>query len=109
MAGEALRFCYVVCASAEQAQAIGRAVVSERLAACANALGPVASVYWWDGKLTEDSEHALVLKTRASLVPALTRRVKELHSYEVPCVVALPIEAGNPDYLAWIARETRAG
>jgi periplasmic divalent cation tolerance protein len=109
MAGEELRFCYVMCASAEQARTIGRTVVGERLAACANALAPASSVYWWEGKLTEDEEHPLVLKTRAALVPALARRVRELHSYAVPCVVALPIAEGNPDYLAWLAAETGSG
>ena len=106
--GEALRFCYVTCRSAEEARAIGRAVVAERLAACANLLGGVESLYWWKGALEESREVALILKTRAALVPALTERVKALHGYEVPCVVALPILGGNADYLAWLAAETRA-
>lgn len=104
--GEALRFCYVTCRSAEEARGIARAVVAERLAACANLLGGIESLYWWRGALEESREVALILKTSAALVPALTRRVKALHSYEVPCVVALPILGGNADYLAWLAAET---
>jgi periplasmic divalent cation tolerance protein len=102
----AARFVYVTCASAEQAEAIGRALVEERLAACANILPGATSIYRWEGKIAVDREAALVLKSRAELIAPLTARVKALHSYTVPCVVALPIESGNADYLAWIARET---
>ena len=81
-------------------------MVDERLAACANGLDGMTSLYWWQGVLEQASEAVLILKTRAELVERLTMRVRELHSYDCPCVVALPIAAGNPDYLAWIAGET---
>ena len=81
-------------------------MVDERLAACANVLDGMTSLYWWQGVLEQASEAVLILKTRAELVERLTMRVRELHSYDCPCVVALPIAAGNPDYLAWIAGET---
>lgn len=97
---------YVTAANRDEALKLARTVVSERLAACANLLGPITSVYWWDGKLNEDEEVALVLKTRADLVEKLTARIRELHSYECPCVVALPIEGGNPAFLEWINTET---
>ena len=100
------RFVYVTCANAEQAASIGRALVEERLAACANILPGVTSIYRWEGRIVTDAEAVLVLKSRADLIAALTARVQALHSYTVPCVVALPIEAGNADYLAWVARET---
>jgi periplasmic divalent cation tolerance protein len=99
-------FCYVTAGSREEALAIGRAVVEERLAACANVLDGMTSIYWWRGALEQAGEAALILKTRAELVERLTAWIKELHSYECPCVIALPIVAGNPAYLDWIARET---
>ena len=102
----AVSFCYVTAGSREEALAIGRVVVEERLAACANVLDGMISLYWWQGALERADEAALILKTRAELVERLTARVRELHSYECPCVVALPIDAGNPAYLDWIVRET---
>lgn len=99
---------YVTAGSAEEAARLARALVGERLAACANILGPIASVYWWEGKLEEAAETAFLLKTRRALVPALTERIKALHGYDCPCVVAIPIEGGNPAFLAWIAAETAA-
>jgi periplasmic divalent cation tolerance protein len=101
------RFIYVTAASRDEALRIGRALVEERLAACANLIEPATSIYWWDGKVQSETEVILVMKSRADLVERLTARVKALHSYAVPCIVALPIEAGNPDYLRWIASETR--
>ena len=97
---------YVTVPSREEALKIAGALVGERLAACANILGEMTSVYWWEGAMQEDKEVALILKTEEALVERLTARVKALHSYAVPCVVALPIKAGNPDYLAWIGKET---
>lgn len=103
----ATRFVYVTAGSAEEARTLARTVVGERLAACANILGPITSVYWWQGSLAEADETALVFKTTLALVDPLSARIRALHSYACPCVVALPIEAGNPDFLAWIAAETR--
>jgi periplasmic divalent cation tolerance protein len=100
------RFIYMTMANAEQALEIGRSLVEERLAACVNVLGPMRSIYWWQGAVQEDGEVALVAKTRADLVEALTARVRAMHSYAVPCVVALPIEGGNPEFLEWIETET---
>ncbi len=102
------RFVYMTMASADQARKIGRALVEERLAACVNILAPMQSIYRWEGKIIEDNEAVLIAKSRDVLVERLTARVKELHSYSVPCVVALPIVQGNPDYLRWIGAETSA-
>jgi periplasmic divalent cation tolerance protein len=97
---------FVTTASAEEAQRIARAVVDERLAACANVLGAVASRYWWKGQVEEASEVLLILKTRRELVEAVAARVRALHSYTVPEVIAIPIVGGNPDYLDWISDST---
>jgi len=104
---EETRLVYVTAPSHDEALRLGRVAVEERLAACANVLGPITSVYWWEGKVNEDGEVALLLKTRAAFVEALTERLRELHSYQCPCVVALPIDGGNPAFLSWIATETQ--
>lgn len=99
---------YVTASSKDEALRIGRTVVDERLAACANILDGMTAIYHWQGKIEEGAEAVLILKTELNLIDALTARVKALHSYTVPCVVAWPIAAGNPDFLAWIGAETPA-
>ncbi|KAF0224678.1 MAG: hypothetical protein FD176_860 [Rhodospirillaceae bacterium] len=103
---EQARMVYVTAPSHDVALALAEAVVGERLAACANILGAITSVYWWDGKLNRDGEVAMVLKTMATHIPALTERIRQLHPYECPCIVAIPIDGGNPDFITWIAAET---
>ncbi len=98
---------YVTCKDREEALRIGEAAVEERLAACANVIPGMKSVFFWEGKLERADEAVLLLKTRKALVGKLTERVKELHSYEVPCVVALPVVGGNEDYLEWVSKEVR--
>ena len=101
------RMIYVTCENRDEAIKIAKNVVTNRLAACANILGEMTSVYWWQGKVEEGQEVALILKTRADLVEKVTEKIKELHSYECPCVVALPIEDGNKTFLKWITDETQ--
>ncbi len=96
----------VTCADDAQAQAIADRLVEERLAACANIVGAVRSVFRWRGATDRASETLLLAKTRAELFEKLSQRVKELHSYEVPEIIALPIVAGSPDYIAWIMDST---
>lgn len=91
----------------ERAAEIARAVVEERLAACGNVVPGLRSIYRWEGKVQEDAEALLVLKTTRARLDALRDRVLALHPYEVPEVIALPVEAGSAPYLAWIAAETR--
>lgn len=98
---------YVTASSKDEALKIARTVVEERLAACANVFQPITSIYWWEGRVQEEGETSFLLKTRADLVDALTQRVKTLHSYTCPCVIALPVAAGNPAFLSWIENETR--
>lgn len=99
-------FVYVTAKDRAQALAIGRSLVEERLVACVNVLDSVRSLYWWEGKVQEEEEALFVAKTRSELMEKVVARVKELHSYQVPCVVALPVAAGNPDFLDWITAET---
>lgn len=102
------RMVYVTCQDREQAVSIGKVIVEERLAACANILAGMTSLYWWEGKVVSDQECVLILKTTTERMPLLTERVTALHSYEVPCVVSLPLLEGNTDYLSWIEQETQA-
>jgi len=102
-------FVYVTAADAEEARQIGRTVVQERLAACANVLGGVTSIFHWRGAVEEATEAVLIMKAESDRLPKLIDRVKTLHSYETPCVVALPIAQGNPAFLHWIRDETREG
>ncbi|MDA8230127.1 MAG: divalent-cation tolerance protein CutA [Magnetospirillum sp.] len=102
-------FVYITVASPEQAVEIGRALVEARLAACANVLPGATAVYWWEGAVRQDSEAVLVAKTRAGLARAVVDKVREIHTYACPCVVCLPIVAGNPAFLDWIGAETRPG
>ena len=99
-------FVYVTAKDDAEASRIARTVVEERLAACANLLGAIQSVYWWDGKVCEEHEVALVLKTSNARKTELIARIKELHSYDTPCITCLPIADGNPDFLEWLAAET---
>lgn len=99
---------YITTSSPEEAEAIGAAMVEARLAACANILSGITSLYWWEGKVQRDVETVLILKTRTALVDEVTAEVKRLHSYDCPCVTALPIAGGNQAFLEWIATETRS-
>jgi periplasmic divalent cation tolerance protein len=96
----------VTTSSAEEGARLGRALVEERLAACANVIGPIRSIYRWDGAVEEADEHLVILKARGADVSALETRVRALHSYEVPEVLALPVTAGSAPYLAWLADAT---
>lgn len=97
---------YVVLLTAppDRAGELARTLVRESLAACINVVPRVESHYLWRGTQEEDEEALLVAKVAADRLEAFTARVKALHPYEVPEVVALPVQGGNPDYLAWVGR-----
>ena len=97
---------YMTAGSAEEARSVGASLVERRLAACVNILPGMLSQYRWEGSVQTEEEVVLIAKTRSDLVDALTGHVREVHSYDCPCVVALPIEGGNPAFLQWIADET---
>ena len=85
------------------ARAIARYVVEQRLAACVNILDGMNAMYMWQGEFQDGREAVLIAKTTGDRLDALIEAVKEKHSYDCPCIVALPIEKGNPDFLDWIA------
>jgi periplasmic divalent cation tolerance protein len=94
--------CMVTASSADEGARIGKKLVSEGLAACCNIVGGVRSIYTWQGKLSDEAEVLCIFKTRKELFGRLKKRVKELHSYDVPEVIALAIDDGLEEYLEWI-------
>ena len=97
---------YVIAADMAEAERIAEALVAERLAACVNILGPVRSVYRWQGAVERADEVAMIAKSTEALFDALNARVRALHSYDTPAIVAWPIVAGDAAYLDWIGAET---
>ena len=97
---------FVTCGSEEEALKIARALVDEKLAACANLVSPIRSIYRWEGKVWDEKEWLLILKTQRGKYQKLEERVKALHSYSVPEIIALPITEGSSSYLRWIEEMT---
>jgi len=98
----------VTCGSLKEGRRIARALVEARLAACVNVLRtPVESIYRWKGNVEAAKEFLLIVKTSRARLAALETAVKRLHSYDVPEIIALPIEKGSRDYLAWLAESVR--
>ncbi len=102
-------FCEVVITAddADWLAGFTRTLVEERLAACGHVLPAIRSVYRWAGAVHDEGEARVALHTRRSLVEAVVERTRQLHPYDVPCVIALPLVGGNPAYLDWLAAETR--
>lgn len=98
---------YITTTDTDEASRISRALIEGRLAACTNILPSMQSVFFWENRVEHESEAVLIAKTRMELIDELTAAVKEVHSYTVPCVIALPIVGGNPDFIQWIFDETR--
>ncbi|MBI4466542.1 MAG: divalent-cation tolerance protein CutA [Acidobacteria bacterium] len=100
---------FVTCGSAPEAERIARALVEERLAACVNISSPIRSVYRWEGKLNDEPEVLLVIKTARALFDRVRRAVEKLHSYQVPEVICLPVIDGAPNYLNWLSSAVATG
>ncbi|NJB67376.1 periplasmic divalent cation tolerance protein [Desulfobaculum xiamenense] len=100
---------YITASNAEEAERIGRMLVSRRLAACVNIGQGIRSLYWWDGAVQSDSETAFIAKTVRGRFAELAQAVREVHSYETPCIVALPVVDGDPDFLDWLRDNARPG
>jgi periplasmic divalent cation tolerance protein len=83
-----------------------RSLVEDRLVACGQHIAPIRSIYRWDGTIHDDHEARVSLHTRRNLVQAVIDRTRKAHPYEVPCILAIPVEAGNPDYVQWVINET---
>ena len=96
-----------VTAPENEAPALAKTLVEERLVACVNLVPGLRSIYWWQGKVEDEPEVLCIMKTRSNLFESLRDRVRELHSYEVEEIIALPILAGNLPYLDWITENTQ--
>ncbi|KAL1771773.1 hypothetical protein HispidOSU_025195 [Sigmodon hispidus] len=99
---------FVTCPNEKVAKEMARAIVEKRLAACVNLIPQMTSIYEWKGKIEEDSEVLMMIKTQSSLVPALTEFVRSVHPYEVAEVISLPVEQGNLPYLHWVRQVTES-
>ena len=97
---------FVTCGSEEEGLKIAHALVQERLAACVNLMSPIRSIYRWEGKICDEKEWLLIIKTQTPRFDDLEKRVKALHSYSVPEIIALPIVTGSPSYLNWLEEMT---
>jgi periplasmic divalent cation tolerance protein len=98
-------FVYITVATSHQAKTIGRTLLEERLAACINILPPIESMYRWEGEIQSDTETVMIAKTTISQFEQLKKRVLELHTYDCPCIVALPVEDGHDGYLQWLRQQ----
>ena len=98
---------YVTTGSFDEAKTIGKILVEEGLSACVNIIGGMHSIYRWQGRTQTDEECILIAKTRSNLIKPVTAKIKECHSYECPCVVAIPIIGGNPKFLNWINEQVK--
>ena len=104
----AVSLIYITCKNADEAAKIGRMLVAEKHVACANVLADTdPAIFEWDGAICSESEAVLLLKTATDAVANVTERVKALHSYVLPCVIALPVTGGNPTFLDWVETQNR--
>jgi periplasmic divalent cation tolerance protein len=94
--------------SEQAARALAAGAIDAKLGACAQIVGPITSVYRWEGKVQTEQEWRVEIKTTADRVAALIEHIKSNHSYDVPEIIATPITGGSPEYLSWLADETRA-
>lgn len=94
--------------SRQEAAEIAKSAVAERLAACAQLVGPIASTYWWEGEIESAEEWMVLFKTTAERFEALAVQITERHSYDTPEIIATPVVAGSDDYLSWIREQTTA-
>ncbi len=99
---------YITTGSREEAESISKRLLEQRLVACAN-MFPISSMYWWKGEIESAEEYAVVFKTRTELLDDAMGSIKQLHSYDVPCLVSYECFRGDKDYLNWITEETRNG
>ncbi len=97
---------YVTTGDLAEARRIGEILVEKRLCACVNIINNMESVYWWEGEIQSDTECILLVKTTENFVERVTSKIKEIHSYDVPCVISLPIspDEGNREYIQWIKK-----
>ncbi len=102
-----VRLIYMTAGSQEEARNVGKALVESKLAACVNIIDGMNSMYMWEGELQDDREVVLIAKTAENRVQDLIAKVKSVHSYDCPCILSIPVEGGNPDFVDWISNEVK--
>ena len=95
-------FAYITTKNRSEAKKIGKILLQEKLAACVNILNHMHSMYWWKGKIEVSNEAVLIAKTTKTLFPKLSKKVKAIHSYDVPCILQIPVTDGNKEYVDWL-------
>ncbi|KRH97894.1 divalent cation tolerance protein CutA [Cylindrospermopsis raciborskii CHAB3438] len=100
-------FLYVTCKDRDEALSIGKLLVQERLVACANIVENMDSIYWWNGEVQVEKEAILIMKSRQDLFVQIKDKISSLHSYDTPCIVAMPIDYVSETYLSWLIKETK--
>jgi periplasmic divalent cation tolerance protein len=98
---------YITTSGEEESKEIGRNIVEERLAGCVNIIPTIKSLYWWKGEIEDDNESILIVKTKVSNIENIIKKVKEIHSYENPAILAIPIIEGSKTYLDYLDGEIR--
>ncbi len=98
---------FITTATTNEAQRISKVLLEQRKVACVNIVPRVSSLFWWENKLDLAHESLLIVKTKASLLNEVIRVIREIHSYDIPEIIALPIVGGNQDYLEWIGKEVK--
>jgi periplasmic divalent cation tolerance protein len=96
-------------ATREEAENITRNLLDQKLIACANIIGPVSSLFWWENRISQENEFLVLMKSHSEHFEKLATTIKQMHSYEVPEIIAVPITRGEPSYLEWLSRSLRKG
>ena len=102
-----IRYLYITTKSLEEARKIAEQALKDRVVSCANIYPTVETMYWWQGQIQYSTEAVLILKTTQDMVAKATETVKRWHSYSTPCVLSIPIESGNEEYIQWLRGELR--
>ncbi len=102
-----MQLIYVTCIDMEEARSIAQKIIEEKLAACANILPAIESIYKWEGKLESSQEVVLLLKTKEELTKKCIAKIENLHSYKIPCAIAFKITDGSPSYLNWLSEQVK--
>jgi periplasmic divalent cation tolerance protein len=100
---------FMTTATRQEAEKITSKLLDQRLIACANITGPVLSLFWWKGKISRENEFLVLMKTKAELFEELAKAIKQMHSYEVPEIIAVPILRGDQSYMEWLNNSLRKG
>lgn len=93
---------YITTSNSEESEKIAKTLLKEKIVACANIIPQMNSFYWWEGKIEEDEESILILKTRKDHLDRVITRVKEIHSYDIPCILEIKVKSASSEYLKWL-------